>query len=336
MLAAILHALRRAAQRDLGTFAGVKVNNFFLFVALLIAGAVSSGVQPWSAYPFLALMGFLLAFPLSGDPLDKIPVERQLLWPLKPSQRLALRMVGLLLSPMVWLAIALLPKVGRTGAAVLLGFQLATLAVRKLLARLPRLDVARTVPLFPGKLGPLVTSHFRQMLTLLDTWLAIAIAVGAWVYALAASPADPEGPPILGILIALALSTQAQALLDFDRHSGTTLPLQGWEILVAKDTAHLGLLLVLTLALHPAAALAASLTALALGHHSSVFLKLPQKRWRFAGGRLLPVGALQALGTVAAGFGTLRHGWPVLAATALFFLASLYFYGRRLDQTPKR
>ncbi len=269
MLAAILHALRRATQRDLGTFAALRVNNFFLFVALLVAGAVSSGVQPWSAYPFLALLGILLAFPLSGDPLDRIPGERELLWPLTRSQSLALRCIGRLLNPILWLAVVLLPRIGWSGACVLLGFQILTLGIRRLAGGLPNLDIARAVPLFPGLLGPI---------------------------------GDPQGAPILGILVAIALSTQAQALFSLEGSAGRVLPVRSWQRLLGKDIAFLSVLLLLTLPLNPLPAMASGLVALTVGHHSSVLIPIPQKRWRFTGGRLLPVGALQAVATVAAGF----------------------------------
>src|SRR4051812_31892070 len=97
-------------QRDLGTLGSIKVNNFFFFVALLIYGALKSGVQPWSAYPFLGLLGLLLLFPLSSDPLDKIPPELLALWPLTGVQRGCLRVVSLLFSPLLWLASLLLLK----------------------------------------------------------------------------------------------------------------------------------------------------------------------------------------------------------------------------------
>jgi hypothetical protein len=84
-----LRALSRAIRRDLGTFASIKVNNFFLFVALLIYGALNSGLPPKSAYPFLLLLGLLLLFPLSSDPLSRIPPDRLALWPFNPAQRLA-------------------------------------------------------------------------------------------------------------------------------------------------------------------------------------------------------------------------------------------------------
>ena len=66
-LAAILQALRRAVRRDLGTFRSLKLNNFFLFIALLIWGALESGVEPKSAEPLLLLLFLVLLFPLSSD-----------------------------------------------------------------------------------------------------------------------------------------------------------------------------------------------------------------------------------------------------------------------------
>ena len=332
MLAAILHALRRATQRDLGTFAALRVNNFFLFVALLVAGAVSSGVQPWSAYPFLGLLGILLAFPLSGDPLDRIPVERQLLWPLTRSQSLALRCIGRLLNPILWLALLLLPRIGWSGAGVLLGFQFLTIGIRSIVRQLPNLDIARAVPLFPGTMGALVTNHLRQMLALLDTWLAVALAVGAWTYRLRGPIGDTQGPPILGIVIALALSTQAQSLFSLDGTGGKSLPVRGWQRLLAKDIAFLGVLLLLALPLNPLPAMASGLAALSVGHHSSVLIPMAQKRWRFTGGRLLPIGALQAVATVAAGFAQIRSSVFVIAVLTVLFVASLSVYGRLLDR----
>ena len=74
------------------------------------------------------------------------------------------------------------------------------------------------------------------------------------------------------------------------------------------------------------------LVALGIGHHSSVLLKLPQQRWRFTGGRLLPVGALQAVGGMALGFLEYRRGLFVLVAAAIGYFASLCYYGRRWER----
>jgi hypothetical protein len=105
---AILKALSRAAAGDLATFEAVKVNNFFLFVALLIYGALESGMRPSSAEPFLLFLGFLLLFPLSSDPLDRIPPHRLASWPLARGQRFALRLASLGLSPVLWLTVAIM------------------------------------------------------------------------------------------------------------------------------------------------------------------------------------------------------------------------------------
>src|SRR5215469_13727019 len=91
-LSAILRALGRATRRGLGTFGSIKTNNLFLFTALLGYGAAVSGVKPASSYPFLLFIGILLLFPLSSDPLARIPASRLTLWPLDARQRLALRL----------------------------------------------------------------------------------------------------------------------------------------------------------------------------------------------------------------------------------------------------
>jgi hypothetical protein len=60
-------------------------------------------------------------------------------------------------------------------------------------------------------------------------------------------------------------------------------------------------------------------------------LKLPQQRWRFTGGRLLPVGALQAIGGMALGF-LEQRGLLVLALAVPAYLVSLHYYGRRWER----
>jgi len=67
-LRAILKALRRAVGRDLAS--SFKANN------LLFLGLLGS-----SAEALFVLLGFLLLFPLSSDPLGRIPPARLALWP---------------------------------------------------------------------------------------------------------------------------------------------------------------------------------------------------------------------------------------------------------------
>src|SRR5215467_13914115 len=114
----VLGALWRAVRRDLGSFASIKVNNFFLFVALIIYGALVSGVKPVASYPFLLLLGFLMLFPLAADPLAKIPRSRLGSWPLDRVHRAMLRTVSLAFSPMLWLAAVLILRTTRSASAL--------------------------------------------------------------------------------------------------------------------------------------------------------------------------------------------------------------------------
>lgn len=326
-------------QRDLGTFRSLKVNNFFFFIALLVAGELQSGLPPWGALPFIGLMSLPLLLPVSADPLDKIPAERLALWPMTVRQRVVLRLMSLALSPVFWFMALIVLKTARIGGA--LAFAALAIAARALAGstkRVPNFNILRSIPLLRSRLGGILTNNLREMLSILDTWVAVLLSAVSIAYRLASHRPDPAALPILSMLIALALSTYAQSLFGLDFGSGTTLyrllPLRGWEILLAKDAAFLGLLLALTIALAPLSALTFGLASLAIGHHSSVMLKLPQMRWRFAGGRLLPVGALQVLVSVFTGFAEMRRGAFVLVAVASGYLLSLWFYGRKLPDMP--
>lgn len=319
-------------QRDLGTLASIKVNNLFLFVALLAYGALNSGQPPKSAEPLFVLLGVLLLFPLSTDPLARIPPARLALWPLSRPQRFGLRLASLVLSPVAWIAVLIL---WRTAQVTLV---LALVGLALLVQRTPRWNLLRHIPRLPGRLGGLVRKDLREMLSVLDPYAALLLSLGGGAYRCFAPRPDPYAFSILGLLVALALSTYAQALFGLDAASGRTryrlLPLRGWEVLLAKDLAFLAVLGALLLPLDPAPGMTFGLAALAIGHHSSVLLDLPLQRWRFTGGRLLPAGALQAVGGIALGFVEIQRGPAVLAAAAIAYLASLYWYGRRWDRMP--
>ena len=337
---AILKALRRAVGRDLGTLESIKVNNLFLFVAMLAYGALNAGQPPKSAYPFFVLLGFLLLFPLSADPLGKIPPARRALWPLTGAQRLGLRFASLALSPVAWIGIFILVKTARPLVALAFcglaaGVQGAAALGRYTARRDPHLDLLRHIPQFPGRLGGLVRKNVREILSLIDPYAALLMSLGGGAYRLFGAHPDPEAFAIVGLLVALTMSTYAQSLFGLELGSGSgmtryrLLPLGGWEILLAKDIAFLAILFVLLLPLDPGPGMTFGLVALALGHHSSVLLELPQQRWRFTGGRLLPVGALQAVAGMALGFLEYQRGLIVLLAAAVGYMASLYYYGRR-------
>lgn len=326
-LLAILRALRRVVGRDLGTLASVKVNNLFLFVALLVYGALNSGQRPKSADPFFALLGFLLLFPLSSDPLAKLPASRRALWPLTQTQRLALRLASLALSPVFWIAVLILFRTAQLRLALaLLAFALAIQTAAAFRGR-GRLRVS----VFPGRRAGLFRKDLRQMLSVLDPYAALLLSLGGGIYRFFGHHPDPYAYSIIGLLVALSLSTYAQSLFGLDFDSGITryrlLPLRGWRILLSKGVAFLAVLVLLLLPLDAAPGLTFGLAALAIGHYSSIFLHLPQQRWRFTGGRLLPAGALQAIGGMALGFAEMQHGPTILAAAALGYVLSLYYYG---------
>lgn len=177
----------------------------------------------------------------------------------------------------------------------------------------PHLDLLRHIPQFPGLLGGLVRKNMREILSLMDPYAALSISTGGGAYRVFGAHPDAEAFAILGLLVALTMSTYAQSLFGLESGSSMTryhlLPLSAWEILLAKDIAFLAMLSVLLLPLDPGPGMTFGLVALGIGHHSSVLLKLPQQRWRFTGGRLLPVGALQAVGGMALGFLEYRRGF---------------------------
>jgi len=102
---AILRAVGLASYRELRTFDSITGQNFF-YLVLLIA------LQPESAEFFGLLIGALLFFPLSSDPLEKVPADRRKLWPVERRDWLAVRVASLFLSPVVWIAAFVLLRVG--------------------------------------------------------------------------------------------------------------------------------------------------------------------------------------------------------------------------------
>jgi len=314
-LGAILKALRRAVGRDL---AGIFKANNLLFLGLLGK----------SAEALFLLLGLLLLFPLSSDPLAKIPATRLALWPLSRTQRWSLRLASVAFSPVAWVGAIILAKTRRPAAALAFcGLALAmqgTLILGRYLAKHNRhWDLFRDLPRMPGRLGGLVRKNVREMLSLLDPYAALLLSIGGGAYRMFAAHPDPAA--------SVAMSTCAQSLFGLDLDSGITryhlLPLRGWEILLAKGIAFLAILFVLLLPLDPWPGVTFGLVALAFGHHSSIALRLPLVRWRFASGNL-PFGALQAGSGIAMGFLEHQRGIPVLLLAAISYAASLYYYGR--------
>jgi len=311
-------------RRDLGSFATLKVNNFFLFVLFLSYSNILYHLQPHSAYPFLLLVGFLLLFPMSSDPLAKIPAARFGLWPLDASQRLALRLASVSFSPVFLIAVVLLLLTARSLALAFVGLAI-TMQAAIMAAGSPRWNTSMRLG-FPGKLGPLIAAAIRQMLTVLDTYVALLLAIAGCSYRFLFHAPDAAAYPIFALLIALALSTYAQCLFGLDSSSALTryrlLPLPLWQILVAKDIAFLGILVVLVAPLSLAAGLTSGLVALVIGRYASVHRRNLQYRWRFTGGRVI-VGVPQGVLGFGLGFAAHEVSPVFLAVAAAAYCGSL-------------
>jgi hypothetical protein len=336
----ILGALGRAMRREVGTFGSLKLNNVFLFVALMAYGAGESGVEPKSVYPFLLFLLTVMLFPLSADPLDKVPPSRLGVWPLTPEQRARLRVASILVSPVLWIGIALLlfkrvrPGIALAFLTAVIGVQAVAFLGRLLLAQTPRGALLRLVPPLPGRLGGLIRNHLRQMLQVLDFYIALIFSAGAVGYRIFAPHPEPEAFPVLSMLAVLALSTYGQVLFGLDRASGGAtryrlFPLHGWEILLSKDIAFLGIAALFTVFVDPLPGMTFALFALAAGHHASVLEKIPLRRWRFSGGRAF-IGVVQCAGGFALGMAEHRVS-PLFALAGVgAYLGSLMFYGWKL------
>lgn len=329
-IAAILRSLGTALRRDQKSLQSVAGNNFFIVSALLL--------QKAGTFIYL-IIGLVLLFPLSTDPLRKVPRSRMELWPLDRGERLALRLLSPWVNPVTWgiAALAIWAARGRVSlglwalaaALVLAGFLLSKLPGG------PAHGLLRQVPPFPGPLNHLIRKNIREIFATLDFYCGLLLAVITLGWRLSAAPMPPEAFLALTVLVVLSLSSYAQCLFGLDGRGGLSryrlLPLRGWHILAAKDAAFLAIVIPLTLPLSPLAGIGAALVALAVGHEPSVNQRRTQTRWRFSSGSGIPYGLFQAglMGMAAAGI--FFNGVFVLAICVLAWACSLWWYGRVID-----
>ena len=328
---AILRALALAFRRDQKSFQSVAGNNFFLVSALLL--------QEAGGFLFL-IMGLVLLFPLSTDPLRKIPASRLALWPLEKRDLRMLRALSPWINPVSWVVVALAVWAGRgaitpglwTLAAGLFaaGFLLSDLRI------FSAQSLWRLVPNFPGPLNQLIRKNLREMLSTLDFYCALILSLFVLAYRVLGPPLPPEAFLAITVLVVLALSSYAQCLFGLDGDGGVgryrLLPLRGWQILAAKDAAFLLVAIPLTLPLSPAAGAGAALAALALGHQPTVRLRRAQTRWRFSTGASLVFGLFQAAMMAMAASGIFFSSPLVLLVCIGGWLISLWHYGREMDR----
>ncbi|HUB77742.1 MAG TPA: hypothetical protein VMB03_03045 [Bryobacteraceae bacterium] len=330
-LAAILKALWRAFQRGEKSIATLAGNNFFL-VALLFLGKAGT-------FLFL-IMGLVILFPLSTDPLRKIPPSRLGLWPLEKREMWLLRAISPWVNPMTWaiVALALWAARGRVTVglwAMAAGLVAAGFVISEL--PLPRgATMWRRVPHFPGRLDQLVRKNLREMLSTLDFYCALLLSLSTALYRIFGPPLPPEALMAMTLLVVIALSSYAQCLFGLDGVGGWSryglLPLSAWRILAAKDAAFLVIVVVLSAPLAPLAGLGAALVALAMGRRSSVLDPRPQARWRFSAGASPVYGIGQIIAMAFAASSIFLTSWLIVFPCVALWAGSLWWYGQKMEE----
>jgi hypothetical protein len=333
-LTAVLRALALAFRRDQKSFQSVIGNNFFFISVYLLRSA--------GAFVYV-IIGLVMLFPMSTDPLRKIPASRLALWPLARRERWLLRAISPWINPITWLLGALaLWAVHGTFTKELWALAAGVFATSFLASSLtgraglqPSHGMWRRVPNFPGPLNQLIRKNVREMVSTLDFYCALLLSLSAIVYRAIGRQVPREAYLAITILIVLALSSYAQCLFGLDGDGGLSryrlLPLRGWQILAAKDAAFLFVTIPLTCALAPLAGLGAALVALALGNATSVQQPRTQIRWRFSTGASLMLGFGQAILMAMAAWNIFSGAWWVILLCAAACAVSTWRYGRGLE-----
>lgn len=326
ILGALFTAFRRN-RKSLGSFA---TNNFFLMSLYFLRQA--------GAFVYL-IAGFVMLFPLSADPLRKVPPVRLALWPLDQRERLALRILSPWLNPVTWILAVLAAFVARGRVTAGLWLLMAALfAIGFLTPAVPLgrgLGAFLRIPHMPGPLNHLIRKNLREMLSTLDFYCGLMLSGAFLACRLAGMMLPPEARLAMTLLVVLSISSYAQCLFGLDSDQALTryrlLPLRGWQVLAAKDAAFLLAAIVLSLPLDPLPGLAAALAALAVGHAASVRQRREQTRWRFSSGASVGAGLLQVLflaGAAGTVFANALFILPVVAG----YLGSTWWYGRVIER----
>jgi hypothetical protein len=327
----LLKALGLVSWRDVRSLGSIGGQNFFLFV-LFVA------LQPESAIFFALILGVVLLFPLSSDPMQKVPSDRRAMWPLLGREWIAVRVWSLALSPVVWLAIFLLVRAGWRVSVLAVAGGASVQALALLTKRFSKTSGwLRYIPAPPGATGAIMRLQWRGMLRTLDPYVALALVVATEIYRLSGKPLDPAALQIMALVTVVAVSTHTQVLFGIDSYGAARYrqwPLRGWQILLAKDLAFLVLLGLLVMPLDFASGVMGGIAALAIGHRRSVLKPVRQAAWRFTSGALLPDGAIQVAVLFAVGKSARTVGLPLIGVCFLAWLASLVFYGWQWDRHP--
>jgi hypothetical protein len=326
---ALLKALATAYKRDWTALQSLVGNNFFLLTAFLLRQA--------GVFVYL-IMGLVMLFPLSTDPLRKIPPSRMALWPLERREWWVLRIASPWINPMTWGIAALAIWGADRAITVGLWALIAGLVVAAFLISAIPLPHGggffRVVPSFPGALNQLMRKNLREILSTLDFYCAAILSIAMLAFRIFGPPLPREALMAMTVLVVGAMSSYAQCLFGLDGEGGLSryrlLPLRGWQLLFAKDAAFMAALLPLLLPVAPLAGFGGALLALAIGHAPTTSRSLEQTRWRFTTGGAIGNGAVQMIAiamTVSAIFSTSLWFLPVAIAA---WVGSLWWYGRVL------
>jgi hypothetical protein len=316
-------------RRDQKSIESIAGNNFFWVTILLLQDA--------GTFIYL-LLGLILLFPMSTDPLRKVPASRLASWPIETGERWALRILSPWVNPMSWLLAAGAVFVARGKVSLgLWGVVAGLIAAAFVISAIPwrsRGGAWRAIPQFPGPLNHLIRKNLREMLATLDFYCALLLSLSTLAFRIWVKLPEEALLPMTA-LMAIALSSYAQCLFGLDGDSGMEryrlMPLRGWQVLAAKDAAYLALAIPLALTLAPVPGAAGALVALAVGHSATVRRQKPQARWRFSAGAPLPEGLVQVALVAVAASAVMHSLWfaPVCVAA---WAASLWWYGREWER----
>jgi hypothetical protein len=334
-LAAILGAVSRALRRDQKSIWSVVGNNFFIASAAVLQDA--------GTFIYLTI-GIVILFPLSTDPLRKIPASRFSLWPLDRRERWILRLASPWVNPMTW-AIAALAFWAAHGKvtfglwALAAGLVIAGFIVSSLPLASGRTGAGmwRRIPNFPGPLNHLIRKNLREILSTLDIYCALLLSLSTLAFRVALPALPREALIAVTVLVVVALSSYAQSLFGLDGTGGLSryrlLPLPGWQVLAAKDLAFLLAVVPLTLPLAPLAGLGGALAALAVGHENSVNAPRAQVRWRFSTGGVFLMKGLTQVVIIGMAASSIFLSSPLFLLPCIAgWAGSLWWYGHSVER----
>jgi hypothetical protein len=286
------------------------------------------------------IMGLVVLFPLSTDPLRKIPPSRLALWPLDRRDRWILRLASPWINPLTWgLAALAVWGAGRTVSVGLWALIAGVFAGTFLISAMPLPSgngMFRRVPQFPGSLNQLVRKNMREILATLDFYTALILSLAVLAYRIFGPALPPEAFMAMTVIVVGAMSSYAQCLFGLDGEGGLSryrlLPVRGWQLLLAKDVAFLSVVIPLTLPLALLPGIGAALVALAVGHAPAVEHPRPQTRWRFSTGGALGNGVIQLIALAMTASGIYLTSVWFLAAAVAAWAVSLWWYGRDVER----